>query len=153
MIEPLLLLVGAHVLQPPAPAEMAAARETVRRAAEAERAAIDAAIESRLLGRGYFHIVTDNSERTSATARFQKRLRSIGIPASVGACEWIGLITAGTASGERLYGGACRVQMGSARPATYLICDSYLGGLTLIRPKWFASDATSIELFIRRTCV
>ncbi len=161
-----LLLAGlTQVLVPPpsAPRDPAAtsraqperdeARYNVQRAAQARRAAIDAAIESRVISRGYFQLVTDIAEQRAARTRAQQRLRSIGIPASVGACRWMGMVSEGTPRGNRSYGGACSVRMGSLPPRNYLICEADLGGITLADPAWFADDAEYIEMFIRRTCL
>ena len=157
MVTLLLLLAAAHPSPHPAstptPGERAEPRAKFAHEAEGSRAAIEAAVDSRLLGGGYFQLVTGRAERAAAAARFQERLRSIGIPASVGDCEWIGLVAAGVAKGNRSYGGACRVKMGSKRPDHFLICDADLGGITLTQPAWFASDPLYIELFIRRTCL
>ena len=157
MISLLLLLAAAQASPPPPPplppVKVAEARATLRQAAEARRAVIDAAINSQLLGGGYFQRVTDPAEQAAAAARFQERLRSVGIPASVGGCQWIGLVAAGVANGNRSFGGACSVTMASGGPSDFLICDASLGGVTLIRPEWFASDDLYVEVFIRRTCL
>jgi hypothetical protein len=118
-----------------------------------DRRAMDAAIANRLLGSGYFQMVDDPGERSEVAARFQQRLRAIGIPATVGRCHWIGLVSTGTASGNRSHGGACRVGIGSQPPADLLICEADLGAVTLVDPDWFAFDAAFVELFIRRTCL
>jgi hypothetical protein len=120
---------------------------------EARRTALDAAIAGQLLGSGYFRLVTDKQEQASAAAGFENRLRSAGIPASVSDCHWIGLVAAGSARGNRSYGGACSVRMGTRRPSDFLICAADLGAVTLVQPSWFAWDAEYIELFIRRTCL
>lgn len=95
--------------------------------------------------------MTDAAEKAAIAARFQSRLRSIGVPASVGECQWIGLVGASVANGNQSYGGACSVTMGRGRPTVSLICDATLGGVTLIEPAWFASDADYIETFNRHS--
>ena len=98
-------------------------------------------------------MVTDDPERRSVIAGFQKRLRSIGVRATVGKCDWIGLVAEGFARANVSYGGACRVRIALAPAADFLICDASLGGISLIKPEWFAFDEDYIELFIRRTCL
>lgn len=136
--------VSAEIIRQPSPPELAVA--------EPSKAAMEAAIATGLLGSGYFQVVTDKTEQASARRRFQKRLRSVGLPVSVQTCQWIGLVAQGTANGNRSYGGACRVKVGPRPAQDFLICEADLGGVTLIHPAWFASDALFIEAFIRRTC-
>ena len=153
MMFALLLAAAALPPAPPSAADVANSKATLRREAEATRAAIDAAVQQRLLGSGLFRLVTDKRERRRASARFQKHLRSIGIPAAVGECQWIGLVAEGVKDGNLSYGGACRVRIASRPPADFLICEASLGGLSLVKPEWFASDSEYIELFIRRACL
>jgi hypothetical protein len=150
----LLLLAAAQApAAAPTPGEVASAQESFRREAVERREAIDSAMSHRLLARGYFSLITDPAEQRSAARGFEKRLRSLGIPATVGKCDWMGLVAEGTAMGNRSYGGACRVKIG-ARPASdFLICEADLGGVTLVKPDSFAWDSEYIETFIRRTCI
>ena len=71
---------------------------------EPDQASIDAAIKHELLGSGYFQVVTDRTEQRMVIAGFQKRLRSLGIRATVGKCDWIGLVAQGSASKLRADG-------------------------------------------------
>jgi hypothetical protein len=153
MIIALLLAATAPTRASPTPAQVAAAKASLRQEEEANRAAIDLAIKHRLIRSGYFRMVTDKPERRSVIAGFQKRLRSIGIRATVGNCHWIGLVADGFARANVSYGGACRVRIASGAAADFLICDASLGGISLIKPEWFAFDEDYIELFIRRTCL
>jgi hypothetical protein len=121
--------------------------------AEPDRAAIDQAIKRQLIGSGYFQLVTDQGERRSVIAGFQKRLRSLGIPATVGECDWVGLVAQGFANSNDSYGAACRVRIGAKPASPFLICDASLGGISLVKPDWYAFDAQYIEIFIRRTCL
>ena len=121
--------------------------------AEPNPAAIDQAIRHQLIGSGYFQLVTDRGERRSVIAGFQKRLRSLGIPATVGKCDWVGLVAQGFGNANVSYGAACRVRMGAKPASDFLICDANLGGISVIKPDWYASDAQYIEVFIRRTCL
>ncbi|HEX8062507.1 MAG TPA: hypothetical protein VF535_04760 [Allosphingosinicella sp.] len=150
------LLLAAAAQAPataPTPAEVASAQEGFRREAEEGREAIDSAIRHRLLARGDFSRITDAAEQRSAARRFEKRLRSLGIAASVGECRWMGLVAEGTATGNRSYGGACMVKIGARRASDFLICEADLGSVTLVKPDWFAWDSEYIETFIRRTCI
>jgi hypothetical protein len=143
----------AQTLAPPSPAQIDAAKRSLPGEAAANRAVFDKAIERRFLESGAFRIVTDKAERRLVAAGFQKRLRSIGVPATVAKCEWIGLVAEGVKNGNVSYGGACRLRIASRPPADFLICEASLGGISLIKPDWFSSDADYIQLFIRRTCL
>ena len=137
----------------PTPTEIAKARASTRRDLDTRRAALRAAIESRVVGSGHFQLVTDVDERKQERTRYQERLRAIGIPATLGVCHWMGFVSEGTARGNRSYGGACRVKIGSRPAQDFLICAADLGGITLIHPDAYAVDSEYIELFIRRTCL
>ena len=120
---------------------------------EPDQASIDAAIKHELLGSGYFQVVTDRTEQRMVIAGFQKRLRSLGIRATVGKCDWMGLVAQGFVNSNLSYGAACRVRV-AGKPAThFLLCDASLGGFSLIKPDTYAFDAQYIEIFIRRTCL
>jgi hypothetical protein len=133
--------------------QVAEAKAHLRQEAEANRAAIEQAIKHRLIGSGYFQMVSDKAEERLVIAGLQKRLRSLGIPATLGKCDWIGLVAEGVKGGNLSYGAACRVRIAANAPADFLICDASLGGLSLIKPEWHAFDADYVELFIRRTCL
>jgi hypothetical protein len=153
MITVFLLAAAVQAPAPPSPARVAQAKTLLRRQAEEQRTAIDAAIKHDLLGGGYFRLVTDKREQRSVVAGLQKRLRSIGIPASVGKCDWIGLVAQGFKDGNLSYGAACRVRIASQAPADFLICDASLGGVSLVAPDLFFSEPDYIEILIRRTCL
>lgn len=147
------LLLAAAQTSAASPAQVAEAKAHLRHEAEANRAAIDAAIKHRLIGSGYFQMVADKARQRLVIAGFQERLHSLGIPATIGKCDWIGLVAEGVKGGNLSYGGACRVRIASQAPAEFLICDASLGGISLVKPEWYAFDADYIELFIRRTCL
>jgi len=140
-------------LTAPTPTEIAEARASTKGDLEARRTALQAAIESRVVSSGYFQLVTDVTEQRRERTRFQERLRAVGIPAALGVCHWMGLVPEGTARGNRSYGGACSVKIGSRSSQNFLICAASLGGITLVHPDAYAFDAEYIELFIRRTCL
>ncbi|MFL6727524.1 MAG: hypothetical protein ACJ8FS_13580 [Sphingomicrobium sp.] len=152
MIIALLLAAMGHTAAAPSAVQVAQAKAHLKAEAEAQRAAIDLAIKRRLIGGGYFQLVSDKGEQRVVVAGFEKRLRSIGIPASVGQCAWIGLVADGFARSNQSYGGACRVRIASRPTADFLICDASFGGISLIKTDWFAGDAEYIETFIRRAC-
>ena len=147
------LLLAAAQTSTPSPVQIAEAKARLRHEVEANHAGIDLAIKHHLIEGGYFRVVTDKVEQRSVIAGFQKRLRSIGIPAAVGKCHWIGLVAEGVKDGNFSYAGACRVRIASQPPSDFLICDASLGGMSLIKPDWYASDGDYVELFIRRTCL
>ena len=118
----------------------------------AERCAIDQAVANGVLGSGYFQIVHDKSESRRAVADMQKRLRKLGIKATVGRCDWVGLVSQGTAHGNNSYGAACNVSVDGQPQRSFLICNSQYGGVTLVQPDVFTSDRSFMETFIRRAC-
>lgn len=118
----------------------------------AERCAIDRAVANGLLGSGYFQIVHDARESRRALTDMQNRLRKLGIKATFGRCDWVGLVSQGTAHGNNSYGAACNLRLDGQAPRWFLVCNSQYGGVTLVRPDVYASDASFIEAFIRRAC-
>lgn len=118
----------------------------------AERCAIDQAVANGLLGSGYFRIVHDRSESTRAVAGMMTRLRKLGIRATVGRCDWVGLVSQGTAHGNNSYGAACELRLAGQPERSFLICNSQYGGVTLVQPDVYASDRSFVENFIRRAC-
>jgi hypothetical protein len=148
------LLIAAAVQAPQAasPAQVAEARAHLRRQAEANRRALEDAIRQRLLDSGYFQMVTGRAEQRSVVAGFERRLRSIGIQATIGKCDWMGLVAEGVKGGNLSYGAACRVRIASRSPADFLICEASLGGISLTKPDVYSWGADYIELYIRRAC-
>jgi hypothetical protein len=118
----------------------------------AERCAIDQAVANGLLGPGYFRMVDDRTEAARAVADMRKRLRALGIKATFGRCDWVGLVSQGTARGNNSYGAACKLSIDGRPQRHFLICNAELGGVTLVQPDVFAFDRSFIETFIRRAC-
>jgi len=118
----------------------------------AERCATDQAVANGLLGPGYFRMVDDRTEAARAVADMRKRLRALGIKATFGRCDWVGLVSQGTARGNNSYGAACKLSIDGRPQRHFLICNAELGGVTLVQPDVFAFDRSFIETFIRRAC-
>ena len=112
----------------------------------------DCALNFMFLDTGYFQLVEDPAELTAASREMQTTLRELGIPAEVGACDWMGLVAVGTANGNISYGAMCDVRMGQRPPRRFMICNSRYGGITLVEFDVYPADAESIEMFIRRSC-
>ena len=118
----------------------------------AERCAIEEAVANGLLGSGYFRMVDDKSEASRALAAMKERLHTLGIRVTFGRCDWVGLVSQGTAHGNNAYGAACKLTVERQAPRWFLICNSRYGGVTLAQPDVFAMDRSFVEIFIRRAC-
>lgn len=97
-------------------------------------------------------MVDDKSEANRALVAMKERLHKLGIKATFGRCDWVGLVSDGTAHGNTNYGAACRLTIERQAPRWYLICNSQYGGVTLAQPDVFAGDRSFVENFIRRSC-
>jgi hypothetical protein len=98
-------------------------------------------------------MVDDTSEARGALAAMKARLHKLGINATFGRCDWVGLVSDGTAHGNNSYGASCKLAVERQAPRWFLICNSQYNGLTLAQPDVFAMDRNSIEAFIRRACL
>jgi len=98
-------------------------------------------------------MVTGRAEQRSVVAGFERRLRSIGIQATIGKCDWMGLVAEGVKGGNLSYGAACRVRIASRSPADFLICEASLGGNSLTKPDVYSwgADYRDFRIFAKIT--
>lgn len=119
-----------------------------------QRCAIIDAVANGLLTSGSFRMVHDRSEIARATALMKTKMRKqLGLEVTFGRCDWVGLVSQGTANGDNSYGGQCKVMIGNLPPRLLLICASKYGGATISMPDTFALGTSFYEIFIRRACI
>ncbi len=109
-----------------------------------QQLAMKAAIAAGLVASGEFQIVTDAIERSSAIAGFQQQIRDLGVPATFGTCDPIGLLAGTSADSNRGYGGVCEIAIGqSSERSTLSVAITWAGPRSLdprssdlARAKW-----------------
>lgn len=101
---------------------------------------------------GYWQKIEEPEIIDAQIATYQKRMRSLGIAATVHSCRMVSQIARGTANGSYAIGALCSISIGSKAKRDFWVCENTLGSFNISDKIEYALDYETSKEFIGRTC-
>lgn len=104
------------------------------------------------VGLGYWQKIEEPEIIDAQIAVYQKRMRSLGIEATVHSCRLMSQIARGVADGAFATGALCSISIRSKAKRDFWVCENTLGSFNISDNNEYGLDYETSKEYIERTC-